>query len=128
MRPFSFLFFFFYLSEAVSRQVEAAQPVEADDGVVGSGRMPRRFQRVHRQVQADQVRQRQVRPLAQAHVGQIQLLDALQVVEQLFEVGPQRVVTLVPSMPKQQKNNNNNNKTNEEQCHSRQPDIHRLGS
>ena len=71
--------------------------------MVGSGRMPRRFQRVHRQVQADQVRQRQVRPLAQAHVGQIQLLDALQVVEQLFEVGPQRVVTLVPSMPKQQK-------------------------
>ena len=74
------------MAEAVAGQVQDAQAVEPDrvvDGRIAAAVV----QRVGRYVEDDEVRQRHVRPRAQSDVGQLQLLDALQVVEQLFEVG-----------------------------------------
>ena len=49
------------------------------------------IQRIGRQIEGDQMGQRHVRPSSQSDVGQLQLFDVLQVVEQFLEVGAQRV-------------------------------------
>ena len=78
-----------HLNEAVTRQVQDAEPVQADRVV--DARVAAVVQGVGRQVEGDQMRERHVRPRRQSDAGQLQLLDALQVVEELFKVGPDRV-------------------------------------
>ena len=41
------------------------------------------------------MRQRQMRPPRQSSAGQLKLLDALQVMEEFLEIGPDRVVAQV---------------------------------
>ena len=79
-----------HLGQTVARQVQVSQPVQPDDYVVDAGWFRRRtgVECVHRQIQRDEVRQRQMRPPGQADVGQVELLDPLHVVEQFLEVGP----------------------------------------